>query len=122
MLGIRIDSGNEGVRGVAWDSCLYVAAGTDPYELVDYAVAAAAALSGGARRRVDKALPGSLDVLGWCTWDAFYFTVSARGVVAGLQALASGGTPAKWLIIDDGWQVRRILDTSAYRVHLTCKA
>lgn len=22
----------------------------------------------------------------------------------GLQSLASGGTPAKWLIIDDGWQ------------------
>ena len=33
---------------------LYVAAGWDPYDLIERGVAAAAALSGGARRRVDK--------------------------------------------------------------------
>lgn len=41
-----------------------------------------------------------------CTWDAFYSTVSARGLVEGLGSLAAGGLSPQLLIIDDGWQVR----------------
>lgn len=43
-------------------------------------VAIAARLSGGAQPLSSKSLPPSLDVMGWCTWDAFYSTVSARGI------------------------------------------
>jgi hypothetical protein len=84
---------------------LLLLAGTDPYYLVDAGVAAAAALSGGAKPRAHKRLPPSLDAFGWCTWDAFYSTVSARGLAEGLSSLHSGGVFPKLLIIDDGWQV-----------------
>jgi hypothetical protein len=40
-----------------------------------------------------------------CTWDAFYSTVSARGLVEGLGSLHAGGIVPRLLIIDDGWQV-----------------
>lgn len=50
-------------------------------------------------------MPKSLDVFGWCTWDAFYSTVSAKGINEGLKSLNDGGTPPKLIIIDDGWQV-----------------
>ena len=56
-----------------------MAAGWDPFELVDRAVAGAASLSGGAKPRTEKKLPPSLDVFGWCTWDAFYSKISGRG-------------------------------------------
>lgn len=49
-------------------------------------------------------MPGLLDCFGWCTWDAFYTGVDAAGVKTGLDSLSRGGTPAKFLIIDDGWQ------------------
>lgn len=71
-------------------SALYIAAGWDPYELIEVGVTEAARMSGGARPRRDKALPPSLDVFGWCTWDAFYSTVSARGIQDGLRSLAEG--------------------------------
>ncbi|KAJ4829925.1 hypothetical protein Tsubulata_012117 [Turnera subulata] len=48
--------------------------------------------------------PGILDWFGWCTWDAFYHGVNPQGIKEGLKSLSDGGTPAKFLIIDDGWQ------------------
>jgi hypothetical protein len=81
-------------------------AGADPYELINQGVAAAARLSGTSKALADKELPPSLDLFGWCTWDAFYSTVSARGLQEGLQSFAEGGVQPRLLIIDDGWQVR----------------
>ncbi|MEW5300241.1 MAG: hypothetical protein WDW36_003183 [Sanguina aurantia] len=101
---LRIESGADNVVSSRWPSILYVAASWDPYELVDRGVIAAAALSGGARPRLEKTIPASLDLFGWCTWDAFYSTVSARGLHEGLDSLAAGGIPPRFLIIDDGWQ------------------
>ena len=101
---LRVESGDENVKGNKFNSILYVAAGWDPYSLVDRAVISAAKLSGGARPRTEKTLPESLDAFGWCTWDAFYSTVSAKGIKEGLQTLRDGGFPPKLLIIDDGWQ------------------
>lgn len=79
QLQIRIESGDDNVMGERWQSALYVAAGGDPFELVDTAVHAAAAMSGSAKPRQQKQLPPTLDVFGWCTWDAFYSRVSAQG-------------------------------------------
>jgi hypothetical protein len=71
---------------------------------VDLAITKAASLSGGARPLSEKKLPPAINVFGFCTWDAFYSSVSASGVIAGVQSLASGGAPPKWVVIDDGWQ------------------
>ncbi|PON57674.1 Glycosyl hydrolase [Parasponia andersonii] len=49
-------------------------------------------------------MPGILDCFGWCTWDAFYQDVNPQGIREGLRSLSQGGTPAKFVIIDDGWQ------------------
>jgi raffinose synthase len=81
-----------------------VAVGTDPYQLVDAAVSRAAALSGTARPLNEKQVPASLDYFGWCSWDAFYSSVSAAGIFKGVQSLQEGNTPPKFVIIDDGWQ------------------
>ncbi|EKX37364.1 hypothetical protein GUITHDRAFT_78114, partial [Guillardia theta CCMP2712] len=36
--------------------------------------------------------------------NAFYSEVEGKGIMQGLASLAAGGTPARFLIIDDGWQ------------------
>ena len=81
-LHLRIESGDSSVLGSRWSQALYIAAGWEPFELVERAVVGASSLSGGAKARQKKQLPPSLDAFGWCTWDAFYSRVSARG---GLQ-------------------------------------
>ena len=48
-LRIRIESGDESVTASKWDRALYVAAGNDPFALLDTAVAKASACSGGAK-------------------------------------------------------------------------
>jgi hypothetical protein len=37
-------------------------------------------MSGGAGPRTSKVLPPTLDLFGFCTWDAYYTAVSAKGV------------------------------------------
>lgn len=48
-LRLRIESGDASVKASKWERALYIAAGTDPFALLDTAVAKAAALSGGAK-------------------------------------------------------------------------
>ena len=49
------------------------------------------------------------DGLGWCTWDAFYQSVSAAGVIEGLERYRDAGLSPTTLILDDGWlDVRRV--------------
>lgn len=67
-----MESGDDSVLCEEWQTALYIAAGSDPFALVDFAVEAAAKISGTAKPRRDKQLPATLDVFGWCTWDAFY--------------------------------------------------
>ncbi|KAK9820373.1 hypothetical protein WJX72_009606 [[Myrmecia] bisecta] len=105
---LRIESGDSTVLSQRWNSALYIAAGWNPYEMVEHAVTRAASLSGGAKPRKDKELPPSLDYFGWCTWDAFYSRVSARGLHQGLSSLVEGGAPPRFLIIDDGWQCTNV--------------
>lgn len=81
LLYLRMESGDPTVLGSKWENSLYIAAGPDPFILVEKAVAAAAQLSGGAQQRQDKQQPDSLNWFGWCTWDAYYSKVSARGAV-----------------------------------------
>jgi hypothetical protein len=75
---LRIESGDQKVLGSKWPSALLVATGRDIFKLIDESVAQAARLSGTAKPLTAKHLPDSLDYFGWCTWDAFYSTVSAE--------------------------------------------
>lgn len=77
-LVLRIESGAQDVTGSAWPAALLVASGRNIFELIDHAVTQAAALSGTTKPLRDKHLPDSLNYFGWCTWDAFYSTVSAE--------------------------------------------
>ncbi|KAK2077213.1 hypothetical protein QBZ16_004847 [Prototheca wickerhamii] len=103
-LSLRIESGDNSVRSASWRHALLVAAGTDPYALLESAVAAAARRSGRAKPLQAKSLPPHLDSFGWCSWDAFYSTVSAAGLDEAAAALRQRGVPPRWIIIDDGWQ------------------
>ncbi|GAB4819326.1 hypothetical protein N2152v2_006372 [Parachlorella kessleri] len=103
-LVLRIESGDDTVMADSWPSALYVCAGRDPYEVIERGIATAARLSGGARPSREKEVPPSVDLFGWCTWDAMYSRVSAAGIQEGLQTLVDGGAPPRFLIIDDGWQ------------------
>ena len=84
---------------------MLLAAGTDPFALVEEAVAAAAAISGDARPLRDKRLPPNLDVFGFCSWDAFYSAVSASGacLVAPTMLYVVLSSVIKWLSWVQWW-------------------
>ena len=39
---------------------------------------------------------------------SFYSAVSASGLSEAVQSLSSGGTPPRWVVIDDGWQCTEV--------------
>jgi len=99
-----VESGDPAAVAHTMPALLYVGGGSDPYEVLAQAFRRVSAHLGTFALREDKPVPPSLDSFGWCTWDAFYHSVSSSGVSAGLSSLAKAGTPARFLIIDDGWQ------------------
>lgn len=101
---ICLESGDTAVQTSEGFNLVYVHAGTNPYEVVNQAVKAVEKHMQTFRHREKKRLPSFVDWFGWCTWDAFYTEVTAEGVEEGLKSLSQGGTPPKFLIIDDGWQ------------------
>lgn len=103
-LELCLESGDQGTVGSVFTHLVYVCAGTDPFMTVHEAFKAVKSHLGTFRMRHEKKLPGIVDCFGWCTWDAFYQEVTQEGVEAGLQSLEVGGTPPKFVIIDDGWQ------------------
>ncbi|WIA19946.1 hypothetical protein OEZ85_005830 [Tetradesmus obliquus] len=105
-LALHFDSGNPDLLRNSWQQAVYIAAGSDPFALVDASVAAAAAIAGGARPCWEKQVPDICSSLGWCTWDAFYHDVSGLGLQQGLEGFraADPARVPRWLIIDDGWQ------------------
>jgi hypothetical protein len=101
---LRMESGDEAVLGQRWPHALLLACGDDPFALVEAAVPEAAKYSGTAKPLREKRLPPSIDKFAWCSWDAFYSSVSAQGLMEGVRSLSAGGAPPKMVIIDDGWQ------------------
>ncbi|MGI4792351.1 MAG: Sip1-related alpha-galactosidase [Janthinobacterium lividum] len=85
-------------------SGLFIAAGDDPYALLESAARSVMAWMGTGRLRLDKPLPAFVDQFGWCTWDAFYSEVSHDKVRQGLTSFQGSGVSPKYLILDDGWQ------------------
>ncbi|XP_052175476.1 probable galactinol--sucrose galactosyltransferase 2 [Diospyros lotus] len=103
-LEICLESGDNAVETNQGLCLVYMHAGTDPFEVINQAVKAVEKHMQTFRHREEKKLPSFIDWFGWCTWDAFYTDVTAEGVDEGLKSLSEGGTPPKFLIIDDGWQ------------------
>ena len=103
-LELCLESGDAETTTSSFTHTLFIHAGTDPFRTITEAVRAVKLHLKTFRQRHEKKLPGIIDHFGWCTWDAFYQEVTQEGVEAGLQSLASGGTPPKFVIIDDGWQ------------------
>ncbi|CAL4945019.1 unnamed protein product [Urochloa decumbens] len=103
-LEITLESGDKAVQTQQGTYMVYVHAGTNPFDTITQAVKVVERHLQTFHHRDKKKLPSFVDWFGWCTWDAFYTDVTAEGVKQGLQSLAEGGTPPRFLIIDDGWQ------------------
>ncbi|KAG9138104.1 hypothetical protein Leryth_001351 [Lithospermum erythrorhizon] len=103
-LELCLETGDNETIGSEFSHSVYVGAGTDPFATITDAVTAVKHHLQSFRLRHEKKLPGIVDYFGWCTWDAFYQEVTQEGVEAGLENLSAGGTPPKFVIIDDGWQ------------------
>ncbi|XXG48581.1 hypothetical protein AAC387_Pa02g2986 [Persea americana] len=101
---ICLESGDDEVQTDQGLYLVYMHAGTNPFEVINEAVKAVEKYMQTFHHREKKKLPAFLDWFGWCTWDAFYTEVTAEGVEEGLKTLSEGGTPPRFLIIDDGWQ------------------
>ncbi|KAL8497858.1 hypothetical protein ACS0TY_021270 [Phlomoides rotata] len=97
-------SGDTDTLASTFTHSVYISSGTDPFGTIYEAIKAVKLHLGTFRLRGEKKLPGIVDYFGWCTWDAFYQEVTQEGVEAGLESLEVGGTPPKFVIIDDGWQ------------------
>ncbi|KAF7804085.1 putative galactinol--sucrose galactosyltransferase 2 [Senna tora] len=103
-LEICLESGDNTIETNQGHHLVYMHAGTNPFQLIHQSVKAVEKHLQTFLHREKKRLPSFLDWFGWCTWDAFYTDVTAQGVEEGLKSLSEGGTPPRFLIIDDGWQ------------------
>lgn len=103
-IGVCLESGDSAVKTNQGLLAVYMHAGLDPFEVIGEAVKAVERHLQTFQHREKKKLPAFVNWFGWCTWDAFYTDVTAEGVDEGLKSLSEGGTPPRFLIIDDGWQ------------------
>ncbi len=81
--------------------------GNDPYRVIGEALTFLSQTRKTFRLRAEKRVPDYADLVGWCTWDAFYQEVSEAKVLEGLKSFAEGGFVPPLLILDDGWQESR---------------
>ncbi|XP_027931803.1 probable galactinol--sucrose galactosyltransferase 2 [Vigna unguiculata] len=103
-LELCVESGDPAVVTSQSLNAVFINYGDHPFDLVKESIKFLSEHSGTFSQRETKQMPGMLDCFGWCTWDAFYHSVNPQGIRDGLKSLSEGGTPAKFLIIDDGWQ------------------
>ncbi|XP_043703053.1 probable galactinol--sucrose galactosyltransferase 1 isoform X1 [Telopea speciosissima] len=103
-LEICLESGDPAVDGFEGSHLVFMAAGSDPFDVITNAVKTVEKHLQTFSHREKKKMPDMLNWFGWCTWDAFYTDVTAEGVKQGLESLEKGGIPPKFVIIDDGWQ------------------
>ncbi|KAJ0989449.1 hypothetical protein J5N97_007805 [Dioscorea zingiberensis] len=99
-----IESGDPDVRTSQVSEAVFINSGDNPFELMRDSIRILAKHKLTFSHVESKKIPSNLDWFGWCTWDAFYTQVNPKGIMEGLQSLSAGGTPARFLVIDDGWQ------------------
>ena len=95
------------------DDVLIMAVSDAPYDAIHRAMLEMRDVLGTFDLVENKHKPEVCDVFGWCTWDAFYTDVTPDGIEHGVERLREGGTPARFVIIDDGWQ--SVLPDKSYR-------
>ncbi|GLU20647.1 hypothetical protein SLE2022_368360 [Rubroshorea leprosula] len=103
-LQICVESGDPDIVTSQSLKAVFVNYGNHPFDLMKESMKILQQHFGTFTLRENKQTPGMLDWFGWCTWDAFYHAVNPQGIKDGLASLSQGGTPARFLIIDDGWQ------------------
>lgn len=103
-LEICLESGDPAVEGFEGSHLVFVATGSDPFDVITNAVMSVESHLHTFCHRERKKMPDMLNWFGWCTWDAFYTDVTSEGLKQGLESLEKGGIPPKFVIIDDGWQ------------------
>ena len=84
---------------------LAAAEGDNPFELVHRVVKTVRERFDTFALREEKTMPDFLHFFGWCTWDAFYNTVSEQKIEEGLSSFRKGGITPGFMVLDDGWQV-----------------
>ncbi|XP_010942528.1 probable galactinol--sucrose galactosyltransferase 2 [Elaeis guineensis] len=99
-----IESGDPAVESSQFLEAVFINYGNNPFDLMKESMKILEKHMGTFSVREYKQKPAMLDWFGWCTWDAFYFDVNPQGIEEGLKSLLEGGAPARFLIIDDGWQ------------------
>ncbi|XP_077210540.1 putative galactinol--sucrose galactosyltransferase 2 [Tasmannia lanceolata] len=99
-----VESGDPAVQSTQALEAVFINSGDNPFELMKDSIKILEKHKGTFSHLENKKIPANLDWFGWCTWDAFYTDVNPEGIKEGLESLSSGGTPARFLIIDDGWQ------------------
>ncbi|XP_010272533.1 PREDICTED: probable galactinol--sucrose galactosyltransferase 2 [Nelumbo nucifera] len=103
-LELCVESGDPTIIASQSLKAVFVNSGDNPFDLMKESMKMLEKHKGTFSLRESKKMPGMLDWFGWCTWDAFYTEVNPQGIKDGLKSLSEGGTPARFLIIDDGWQ------------------
>lgn len=103
-VSLCVSSNQEGKMSLSTPMAIY-GVGQDPYRLCDEAVCFGAQMTGAVLPRKEKVYPEVFDTLGWCTWDAFYQEVHAKGIVDKMEELKQKQLPIGWVLIDDGWSV-----------------
>ncbi|KAI3939365.1 hypothetical protein MKW98_022233 [Papaver atlanticum] len=99
-----VESGDPTIVTSQSQKAVFMNYGDNPFELMKESMKILEKHLGTFALRESKKMPGMLDWFGWCTWDAFYQEVNPQGIKEGLKSLSEGGTPARFLIVDDGWQ------------------
>ncbi|OVA20555.1 Glycosyl hydrolases 36 [Macleaya cordata] len=99
-----VESGDPDVQSSQALEAVFINSGSNPFELMKESIKMLEKHKGTFSHIEGKKIPANLDWFGWCTWDAFYKDVNPQGIKEGLQSLSEGGCPARFLIIDDGWQ------------------
>ncbi|KAF7848366.1 hypothetical protein BT93_L2059 [Corymbia citriodora subsp. variegata] len=104
FVDLCVESGSTKVTSSGFRAALYMHAGDDPFALVKDAIKVARDHLGTFKLLEEKSLPAIVDKFGWCTRDAFNYTVHPNGIWEGVKGLVEGGCPPGLVLIDDGSQ------------------
>ncbi|XP_021287417.1 probable galactinol--sucrose galactosyltransferase 1 [Herrania umbratica] len=90
-LEICLESGDPAVDKFEGSHLVFVAAGSDPYDVITNSVKTVEKHLQTFSHREKKKMPDILNWFGWCTWDAFYTNVTAEGLKQGLDRVHEEG-------------------------------
>jgi raffinose synthase len=81
-----------------------IAFGNDFYQMVENLIETAMVEMGlESNLRKKKTFPAILEKVGWCSWNALGYDVTAEKLVAVAKGFYEQGFPLKFMLIDDGW-------------------